>query len=50
LASNVLGTDNQLYDWAFTTRPDNKYFLAVITRHSDDQTVGQDVLKTLTLN
>ncbi|MBI3888714.1 hypothetical protein HY311_02890 [Candidatus Nomurabacteria bacterium] len=49
LASKVLGADGELYDWAFTTRPDNKYFLAVVTRHSDDQTVGKNVLDTLTL-
>ena len=50
LVKNVLGADNQTYNWAFATRPDKKYFLAVVTKSSDDQTVGQYILKDLSLN
>jgi hypothetical protein len=50
LADSVLGTDNQLYNWAFATRPDKKYFLAIITKQVDDQTVGQYVLQNTHLN
>jgi len=49
LADSVLGADNQLYNWAFSIRPDKKYFLAIITKHSDDQTVGKDLLENLKL-
>ena len=50
LANNVLGADNLPYNWAFATRPDKKYFLAIVTKNSDDQTVGQYILKDLSLN
>jgi hypothetical protein len=49
LADSVLGADDQPYDWAFSTRPDKKYFLAIITKHSDDQTVGKYLLENLKL-
>ena len=50
LANSVLGTDNQSYNWAFATRLDKKYFLAIVTKNSDDQTVGQYILKDLSVN
>jgi len=50
LANNVLGADNRPYDWAFATRPDKKYFLAIVTKSLDNQEVGQYILKDLKLN
>jgi len=50
LANNVLGADNQPYNWAFSTRSDKKYFLAIVTKSLDDQAVGQYILKDLKPN
>ena len=50
LANSVLGTDNQPYNWAFATRSDKKYFLAIVTKNLDDQAVGQYILKDFSLN
>jgi hypothetical protein len=46
-ADNVLGADNQLYDWVFTIHPNKKFFLEIITRHLADKTVLKYFLENL---
>ena len=48
IAQNALGTDDELYDWAFATHPNKQYFVAIVTKHNTDASVLKSLLETLT--
>lgn len=49
LANRTRGTDDALYDWAFTTHPNKKYFVAIVAQHSADQAIRSYLLDHLSV-
>ena len=46
LANSASGIDGDLYDWAFTTHPSKKYFVAIVTRHISNEVVRNYLLES----
>ena len=49
ILTNTRGTDDSLYDWAFTTRPDGKYFVGIVMHHADNDPIWNHLLGSIKL-
>ena len=47
LVDKVKGTDAQRYNWAFTTHPDGKIFLGIVTKDSADNTIRSYIMDSI---
>ncbi len=48
--TNTRGTDDNFYDWAFTVHPDKKVFLAVVTKHTEQNPAKDFLLNSIQTN